>query len=146
MVESPFSKTKKIKEVSIEGKTPSSHSEFELNKNIDEAIKRAMALHVPLGLVAKKTEQGLNDINQIVQDVEDIANKGKKLSVRIRDIIIRIAISIKKLFVCKNLRSSCCSKIVEDHHVSTHNDIIVQSPIINKRHLSRTKTLKSKSL
>ena len=73
------------------------------------------------------------NVEKITEDVKEV----KKLSIRIRDVIIRLFVRIGKLITCNKItiKSSCCELI--DNHTENHNMNIYNSPTRKKEDLKQ---------
>lgn len=66
--------------------------------------------------LVEEANQLVQDGDKIMNNAENVVNDTKKLSVRVRDFVLRIML---KLCVCKGSKSSCCDKI------ENHNETII---------------------
>ena len=93
----------------------------------------------------KTVDQKMETINNTGEAIITELEKTEKLSVRFRDFIIRIIISIKNLFTCSvscgKFKSSCCEK--KDHH-DTYITNIYSTPSTNLKSVKSAPTFETR--
>lgn len=79
----------------------------------------ASAISEVEGLVGRKDDI-IRDVEQTVNEAQELVQDTKKLSIRLRDFVVRVVVRIGKLVTCNkvSLKSSCCDRI--DNHTENH--------------------------
>lgn len=79
----------------------------------------------------------MQEVIEEVEEVVETVEEAKKLSVRFRDLIVRLFVRIGKLITCNKItiKSSCCEHV--DNHTETHNTNIYNTPPQEKRRLKQ---------